>query len=139
VRTKLEVFDWLVQNRDRRIAKNPAGYLVASIRADYQTPGEYTAKAAKAAQRQAQQVLAAEVEQRRRVEQEARARAQASREAELRDRWAELNDSQREAIARRIRAGNPALRRWKSMLEPLCLAELERLIEANELIPDEAD
>ena len=38
IRTKLEVFDWLVQNEDKRVAKNPAGYLVASIRADYAAP-----------------------------------------------------------------------------------------------------
>ena len=41
VRAKIEVFDWLVQNGDKRIGKNPAGYLVASIRDDYQAPDDY--------------------------------------------------------------------------------------------------
>src|SRR5262249_12359962 len=41
IRTKLEVFDWLLRNEDRRVGKNPAGYLVASIRSDYQAPGDY--------------------------------------------------------------------------------------------------
>ena len=41
LRTKLEVFDWLVKNEDKRVGKNPAGYLVASIRSDYQPPEEY--------------------------------------------------------------------------------------------------
>ena len=43
VRTKLEVFDWLVKNEDKRVAKNPAGYLVASIRDDYTPPGGFAA------------------------------------------------------------------------------------------------
>ena len=39
--TKIEVFDWLLRNEDKRVGKNPAGYLVASIRSDYQVPGDY--------------------------------------------------------------------------------------------------
>ena len=38
IQTKIEVFDWLLRNEDKRVGKNPAGYLVASIRADYQAP-----------------------------------------------------------------------------------------------------
>ena len=41
IRTKIEVFDWLLRNEDKRVGKNPAGYLVASIRSDYQVPGDY--------------------------------------------------------------------------------------------------
>ena len=48
IRTKIEVFDWLMRNEDKRVGKNPAGYLVASIRADYQAPGDYQAAEAKA-------------------------------------------------------------------------------------------
>ena len=33
-RASVEVFDWLVQNGDKRVVRNPAGYLVASIRAE---------------------------------------------------------------------------------------------------------
>ena len=55
IQTKLEVFDWLLKNEDKRVGKNPAGYLVASIRADYQAPVDFkkanaTAEAAKAEQ-----------------------------------------------------------------------------------------
>ena len=45
IRTKIEVFDWLLKNEDQRVGKNPAGYLVASIRSDYQAPVDYQAKA----------------------------------------------------------------------------------------------
>ena len=55
IQTKLEVFDWLLKNGDKRIGKNPAGYLVASIRDDYQAPVNFkkanaTAEAAKVEQ-----------------------------------------------------------------------------------------
>ena len=42
VRTKIEVFDWLIRNEDKRVGKNPAGYLVASIRSDYQDPRRFS-------------------------------------------------------------------------------------------------
>ena len=44
IRTKIEVFDWLLRNEDKRVGKNPAGYLVASIRSDYKVPGDYLAQ-----------------------------------------------------------------------------------------------
>ena len=53
VRTKIEVFDWLLRNEDRRVGKNPAGYLVASIRSDYQAPVDYQAQADRRPRRRA--------------------------------------------------------------------------------------
>lgn len=38
IEAKLQVFDQLVSRRDARISKNPAGYLVQSIRKDYMPP-----------------------------------------------------------------------------------------------------
>ena len=35
---KIEVFDWLTEKRDRRIARSPAGYLVKSIADDFAPP-----------------------------------------------------------------------------------------------------
>lgn len=134
LRTKLEVFDWLVQNADRRVAKNAAGYLVASIRADYDAPGGYAAKAAAAARREAER-REAEAARRRQAEERAAAAAAAAREAALRARWEALAPSQREALAAVVKAEHPGLRRWKAMLEPLCLAELGRRLEAGEAIP----
>lgn len=134
IRTKIEVYDWLVQNNDKRIIKNPAGYLVASIRSDYEDPSEYTAKAAKAARHEADRRVA-EAERRRKAEEEVALRAQSNREVVLKAQWESLSISQREAIATKIRAEHPGLKRWKSMIEPLCLAELERLTNQGEPIP----
>ena len=125
VRTKIEVFDWLVKNEDPRVGKNPAGYLVASIRSDYRAPGDYATNAAKAAE--AGRKAKEKDEERARAEAEAAsAAAAAAREAELRARWEALPAAEREEITARVKADNPGLRRWKKLLEPLCLAELER-------------
>jgi hypothetical protein len=40
VAAKLEVFDQLVEAKDKRVAKNPAGFLVKSIAEDYPPPPE---------------------------------------------------------------------------------------------------
>ena len=50
ISTKIEVFDWLLRNEDKRVGKNPAGYLVASIRSDYKVPGDYRAQTSAAKQ-----------------------------------------------------------------------------------------
>jgi hypothetical protein len=125
VQTKLEVFDWLVRNQDKRVAKNPAGYLVASVRADYRPPGDYKAAGEKA--RAAADRRAAEEAER---QQKRRAREQAehdrAREADLRARWEKLPESERNSILAAVKAANPGLGRWKKMLDPLCFAEMER-------------
>ncbi len=125
VRTKLEVFDWLVQNEDKRVSKNPAGYLVASIRADYQAPGEFHKNAAKTQAVDADRA-AAEAERRQKAEARATTRAAAARKAALRDHWQTLTDAEQAEITAKVKAEHPGLRRWKSMIEPLCLTEMAR-------------
>jgi hypothetical protein len=134
VRTKLEVFDWLVKNEDKRVAKNPAGYLVASIRDDYTPPGGFSAptKAAPAPSKAAERARAAEADRLRRAEARREAEAVKNREANLRAQWDALLAADRDAITARVKAENPGLRRWKAMLEPLCLAELERQVATGE-------
>jgi hypothetical protein len=125
IQTKLEVFDWLVRNQDKRVGKNPAGYLVASIRADYQAPGDFRSADAEA-QTAATRRAAEEVERRRKRQARDEADRAKARDAELRTRWEALPDAEREAILAQVKAENPGLSRWKKMLEPLCLGELER-------------
>ena len=48
-----------------------------------------------------------------------------TREAKLRAAWDQLPQSEREAILAVVKSQNPSLGRWKNMLEPLCLSELE--------------
>jgi hypothetical protein len=138
VRTKLEVFDWLVKNEDKRVGKNPAGYLVASIRSDYQAPSDF--ESTKEAEKKAEQLKkAAEQEKRQKRknrDEEEKARA---RETELKARWEALGDAEREAIVAQVKAANPGIGRWKNMLEPLCLAALEKkMVDRGEHKPVES-
>lgn len=140
VQAKVEVFDWLIRNEDKRVAKNPAGYLVASIRADYQAPEDYQPPAeskakpktrAKAAKPKAK-AAKAKTTTAPRSSRSKRAAAEAvpvpcphENEAKLRAIWEKLPEADRDAILASVKAEHPGLSRWRNMLEPLCLAVLE--------------
>src|SRR5262249_42378691 len=103
IRTKIEVFDWLLRNGDRRDGKNPAGYLVASIRSDYQAPGDFrtqtagpksTGGAGKGNSSNLRQLPLAQ----RRASDEVQVQRDKLREARLRTAWERLPDPEREAI-----------------------------------------
>jgi Replication initiator protein A len=124
VRTKIEVFDWLLKNEDRRVGKNPAGYLVASIRSDYQAPVDYQARANQSKAAGKSRALAEA-----KVQEQVRARDEAerdkAREERLRAAWEGLAESERASIRAAVEAENPGIGRWKNLLEPLYLAALE--------------
>jgi hypothetical protein len=126
IQTKLDVFDWLMRNEDKRVGKNPAGYLVASIRADYQAPGDFPTPAAeaKATEAVAAEHAAAEAKRQDRHRDREESRRAKARETELRAAWDQLPEAERESIQAAVKAENPGLSRWKNMLEPLCLAVL---------------
>ena len=134
VRAKIEVFDWLVKTSNKMIAKNAAGYLVQSIRNDYAPPSGYISPDDAERLAETERRLA-ETERRRRVSEAAEAERQARHEADLKARWADLDDDDRAEIAAFVKAANPGLRRLKSMLEPLCLAELEKRLIAGGHLP----
>ena len=54
IKAKIEVFDWLVERKDKRVAKSPAGYLVKSIQVDYSPPKGFVSKEEEARRKQAQ-------------------------------------------------------------------------------------
>jgi hypothetical protein len=130
LRTKLEVFDWLVKDQDKRVGKNPAGYLVASIRADYHPPGDFPAVAPAVAPGDSPAGAAA-AEGTRRGPDRAAAEAARAHERALRARWDALPEARRAAILDRVRAENPGLVRWPKMIVPLCWAALEAEAEAE--------
>ena len=41
IQSQLEIFDWLVARKDPKLARNPAGFLVTSIKSDYAAPREF--------------------------------------------------------------------------------------------------
>ena len=79
IQLKIDVFDWLAEKQDKRIAKSPEGYLVKSIADDYKAPKGFISRADRdrqaEAKRQAEQ--AAAEERRRQQEEEARERSRA--------------------------------------------------------------
>jgi hypothetical protein len=82
IRAKLEVFDWLMGKKDRRVQKSPAGYLVESIRDDYATPKGFESKADRDKRLQAEaerQQRAEEAKLRAAAEQKAREQAEEAR------------------------------------------------------------
>jgi hypothetical protein len=127
IRTKIEVFDWLIRNEDKRVGKNPAGYLVASIRSDYQAPGDYRTRH-DASQRALEQAERASLEAQRKAVAEVQAQRDRAREVKLRALWEQLTPADRDAILASVKAQNPGLSRLKKMLEPLCLTALETRI-----------
>jgi hypothetical protein len=130
IQTKVEVFDWLMRNEDKRIGKNPAGYLVASIRADYQAPGDFPSPVAEARAAEAER-SADEAKRQEQVRVRDEVKRSEARAAELRAAWDALPESEREEILAVVKAENPGLSRWKRMLEPLCLAALEARLNAG--------
>jgi hypothetical protein len=77
---KVEAFDWLVARQDKRVSRNPAGYLAESIRKDYAPPRGFESAAAR------DRRLAAEDAQRRKVEQARLAAEEAQRSRDEADR-----------------------------------------------------
>jgi hypothetical protein len=76
IEAKLEVFDWLTEKRDKRVSKNPGGYLTESIRKGYVPPKGFESKTAR------EKKQAAELERKRQAE-EAKQRTEA--EARIRE------------------------------------------------------
>ena len=57
IKAQLEVFNWLVAQKDPKVSRNPAGFLISSIKSEYSPPKaflsreEHAARQAKAAER----------------------------------------------------------------------------------------
>lgn len=107
IQAKIEVFDWLKEQKDKRIGKSPAGYLVKSIKDDYAAPQGFTPQAER--ERQAE-------------------RARQQKEAEL------LKARQKQEEARREQEEDRQVAAYRKTLTPEQLAQLEAdaLAQASE-------
>ncbi len=63
IQAKLEIFDWLMSKQDKRVSKNPGGFLAEAIRKDYAAPRGFESKVER------ERRIAVQEEQRRKVEQ----------------------------------------------------------------------
>ena len=81
IAAKIDVFDWLVEKRDRRVARNPAGYLVESIKNDYAAPKGFVPGAERRRRREAEEARDPHAAEGRRRRREQDAAEKAEREA----------------------------------------------------------
>jgi replication initiator protein A len=81
IEAKIDVFDWLVEKQDKRVAKSPAGYLVKSVSNDYMPPKGYLPKAQRQKQEEARRAAEQEATQDHRRQREKAAREKAERAA----------------------------------------------------------
>jgi hypothetical protein len=94
IQLKIDVFDWLAEKQDRRVAKSPAGYLVASIEQDYAAPKGFISRAERQRQEQARRAKERLAAEERRHKQGEEAREQAAVQA-INAYWESLTPEQR--------------------------------------------
>jgi hypothetical protein len=94
IKNQLEVFDWLVSQKDPKVSRNPAGFLVASIKSEYAPPKGFMTQTDEA-DRQARAF-----ERKRRTEERERA-IEAREQTRIREQqntieefWASLSDKE---------------------------------------------
>lgn len=131
IAAKVEVFDWLVQRKDRRVSRNPAGYLAESIRKDYALPRGFESEAHR------RERAAALEEQRRKVEEARRKAAEEQRAKEdidaarVRAYWDGLSAPARERLQAEA-LDSPALaflvKRYRAQKDPEAAARSLRTI-----------
>lgn len=148
IAAKIEIRDWLVDTKDKRVAKSHAGYLVSSINDDYATPEGFTPKAERErlaeAKRKQDEVAAATRRQQR--QQEAKERDLAAKVAShLKSLDAEqLKQVEVAAIAQasdkqRQNLDDPVMKKVRETLLSMLVREhIARLIESGELVVEPA-
>jgi hypothetical protein len=98
IQARIDVFDWLIAKKDKRVTKSPAGYLADSIRKGYAPPKGFESKADREMRLQAEaekQQRAEEAKRRATAEQTAREEAEQARTAAYLD---SLSAEQREKL-----------------------------------------
>jgi Replication initiator protein A len=100
---KIEVFDSLVQKQDKRVARNPAGFLVKSIQDDYAAPKDFVCKAERQRGEEARQARESKAANARREQQEEAARKRAE-EAVIRAYWESLTPKEQTEMDAAARA-----------------------------------
>ena len=108
IQLKMDVFDWLAGKQDKRIAQNPAGYLVKSISDDYAVPKGFVSKAEQQERQEARQAKEGKAAEDRRRQKTREAREKAESQA-IEAYWASMTPEQQAALdAATIEQADPA-------------------------------
>ena len=111
IETQLEVFDWLVEQKDARVSRNPAGFLIASIKGEYAAPRGFLTREERERREQQSARRKARVEERkqqRAAEQSARAE---KLEHTIHEFWRNLSADERLRLEHEALAGATSLQR----------------------------
>ena len=144
IRAKIEVFDWLMTNEQEMVLHNPAGYLVASIRDDYNLPDDYVPKMKKAVKKKSksddepaestQDEMQPEIKKTpvsaKNKDQADQNRTEAE-EAKLQAQWNGLPESVRDEIIAIVNKQHKGLLQWPAMRMPMYLDEMLRRFGEN--------
>jgi hypothetical protein len=130
IQARIEVFDWLVEKKDKRVTKSPAGYLTDSIRKGYAAPKGFETKAERerkqAAERERQR-KAEETKRRADAAEKAREEADQARIRAYLDSLSPAEQEELQAVA--LAAANPFfLRQYRQSREPELTARYLKLI-----------
>jgi Replication initiator protein A len=93
IQAKIDVFDWMTEKQDKRIANSPAGYLVKSITSDYAAPKGFVSKAERQKRDEARQAKERQQMEERRRQQQETAREKAEQQ-EVNAYWKSLTPEQ---------------------------------------------
>ncbi len=145
IQAKVEVFDWLKEQKDKRIGKSPAGYLVKSIKDDYAAPQGFTTKAERdrqaelvRQQREAEALKARKKQEEARREQEEAKQIAAYRQSLTPELLASLEADALAQASPEERQGieDQSLARFRStMLHRLVDDHIRRLLRADGTLP----
>jgi hypothetical protein len=107
VRAKVEVFDWLAGRKDRRLGRNPAGYLVQSIRDDYAAPPGFESRADRLRREEAERRARQREAERHRLRKAEQAR-EAAEHAQVMTYWNALGPAEQARLEADALAGADA-------------------------------
>ena len=92
---QLEVFDWLVEQKNAKVSRNPAGFLVTSIRSEYAAPkGFLTAEEREGRAKEAAERKRKAEEKKREATERAKAKEDARKQA-IQKFWGSLSEAER--------------------------------------------
>lgn len=155
IRAKIEVFDWFMMHSQENVIRNPAGYLVASIRDDYSMPNEFMPKLKKARKTRKSESGSNTRKQSDKMQPESGMNSSPSviesttnnpndrrvkttsgvsqrsdkstedLEKELEKQWLAMPDSVRQEIMNLVNKKHSGLLRWPAMMMPMYLEEMQ--------------
>ena len=98
VQAQIEVFDWLVEQHDPKVSRNPAGFLVASIKGEYAPPRDFLPREERERRAAATAERKRELDDRERIQKEREAARLDAQHQVIDDFWDSLTDRERQRL-----------------------------------------